>query len=382
MLVTTDYTEKKTVLIATVIKKQNQVLEEISELNSLAKTLGAIVIKEFIQKIKSKNPKTFIGKGKMEEIKTFIIVNNIKLVIFNDNLSPSQFKNIEKTLKSEVVDRTKVILDIFSKRAKTSYAKAQIKLAQYKYALSKLPKLWTHLEKQRGGIGFRGPGESEIETDRRNLRKSINKLKQNIKLIDKQMNTQRKHRNNIIRISLVGYTNVGKSTIMNLLSNAKVATVEKKLFSTVDTTVRKIKIKKQIFLLSDTVGFINNLPTQLIDSFKSTLSEIKESDLLIHVIDINKSTFIKEIKYVENILLEIGIKPNIIIKVFNQIDRCSELNTKQSIINKKYKDIKNILFISALQKTSIKLLKQKIYALTKRIHRIHRKKICIKKNDK
>ncbi|MGX7591834.1 GTPase HflX [Candidatus Karelsulcia muelleri] len=379
MLGTTDYTEKKTVLIATVMKKQKKVLEEISELNSLANTLGAIVIKEFIQKIKYKKPKTFIGKGKMEEIKRFIRGNNINLVIFNDNLSPSQLKNIEKTLISEVVDRTKVILDIFSKRAKTSYAKAQIKLAQYKYALSKLPKLWTHLEKQRGGIGFRGPGESEIETDRRNLRKSINKLNQNIKLIDKQMNTQRKHRNNnIIRISLVGYTNVGKSTIMNILSKAKVATVENKLFTTLDTKVRKIKIKKQIFLLSDTVGFINNLPTQLIDSFKSTLSEIKESDLLIHVIDITKNSFIKDIKYVENILLEIGIKKNLIIKVFNKIDRCSELNIKQSIINKKYKDIKNILFLSALQKTSIKLLKQKIYALTKRIHR----KKCIKKNDK
>ncbi|MGX7593226.1 GTPase HflX [Candidatus Karelsulcia muelleri] len=379
MLGTTDYTEKKTVLIATVMKKQKKVLEEISELNSLAKTLGAIVIKEFIQKIKYKKPKTFIGKGKMEEIKRFIRGNNINLVIFNDNLSPSQLKNIEKTLISEVVDRTKVILDIFSKRAKTSYAKAQIKLAQYKYALSKLPKLWTHLEKQRGGIGFRGPGESEIETDRRNLRKSINKLNQNIKLIDKQMNTQRKHRNNnLIRISLVGYTNVGKSTIMNILSKAKVATVENKLFTTLDTKVRQIKIKKQIFLLSDTVGFINNLPTQLIDSFKSTLSEIKESDLLIHVIDITKNSFIKDIKYVENILLEIGIKKNIIIKVFNKIDRCSELNIKQSIINKKYKDIKNILFLSALQKTSIKLLKQKIYALTKRIHR----KKCIKKNDK
>ncbi|MGX7592803.1 GTPase HflX [Candidatus Karelsulcia muelleri] len=373
MLVTTDYTEKKTVLIATVIKKQNKVLEEIYELKSLAKTLGAIVIKEFIQNIKYKKPKTFIGKGKIEEIKNFIIVNNIKLVIFNDNLSPSQLKNIEKTLTFEVVDRTKVILDIFSKRAKTSYAKAQIKLAQYKYALSKLPKLWTHLEKQRGGIGFRGPGESEIETDRRNIRITINKLNKKIQLIDKQMNTQRKHRKNIIRISLVGYTNVGKSTIMNLLSNAKVSTVEKKLFSTVDTTVRKIKIKKQIFLLSDTVGFINNLPTQLIDSFKSTLSEIKESDLLIHVIDITKNSFIKDIKYVENLLLEIGIKKNRIIKVFNKIDRCSELNTKKSIINKKY--LQNLLFISALQKKTIKLLKQKIYAFTKSINRnIHRNK--------
>ncbi|MGX7592259.1 GTPase HflX [Candidatus Karelsulcia muelleri] len=362
MLVTTDYTQKQTVIIATVIKNNKQYKEEIYELNSLAETLGAIVIKKFIQKIKYKNPKTFIGKGKIEEIKNFIIVNNIKIVIFNDNLSPSQFKNIEKILTSEVVDRTKVILDIFSKRAKTSYAKAQIQLAQYKYALSKLPKLWTHLEKQRGGIGFRGPGESEIETDRRNIRKSINKLKKKIKLIDKQMNTQRKHRKNIIRISLVGYTNVGKSTIMNLLSKAKVY-IENHLFSTVDTTVRKIKINKQIFLLSDTVGFINNLPAQLIDSFKSTLLEIKESDLLIHVIDITKNNFLKDITYVENILLEIGIKKNIIIKVFNKIDICRELNTKNAIINKKY--MKNILFISALQKKYIKFLKEKIYAFTK-----------------
>ncbi|MGX7593402.1 GTPase HflX [Candidatus Karelsulcia muelleri] len=368
MLVTTDYTKKKTVLIATVIKQKinKQYKEEIYELNSLAETLGAIVIKKFIQKIKYKNPKTFIGKGKIEEIKSFIIVNNIKLVIFNDNLSPSQFKNIEKILTSEVVDRTKVILDIFSKRANTSYAKAQIKLAQYKYALSKLPKLWTHLEKQRGGIGFRGPGESEIETDRRNIRKSIKKLNQKIKLIDKQMNTQRKHRKNIIRISLVGYTNVGKSTLMNILSKAKVY-IENKFFSTVDTTVRQITIKKQRFILSDTVGFINNLPAQLIDSFKSTLSEIKESDLLIHVIDLTKHNFIKDITYVENILLEIGIKKNIIIKVFNKIDILSELNPKPSIRNKKY--INNILFISALQKEYIKFLKEKIYAFTKHINK-------------
>ncbi|MGX7591262.1 GTPase HflX [Candidatus Karelsulcia muelleri] len=358
-----DYIKKKAIIIAAILKLKNkeQIKNEMNELNYLAKTLGAKVLKIFVQNIKKKNPRTFIGKGKIEEIKQFIIRKKIKIVIFNENLSPSQFKNIEQLFKSKVVDRTKVILDIFSKRAKTSYAKTQIKLAQYKYSLSKLPKLWTHLEKQRGGIGFRGPGESEIETDRRNIRKSIKKLTKTIKLIDNQMETQRKHRKNIIRISLVGYTNVGKSTLMNVLSNANVY-VENKLFSTVDTTVRKIKILNKRFLLSDTVGFITNLPHQLITSFKSTLYEIKESDLLIHLIDINKKSFIKDITCVENILLEICInKPNI--NVFNKIDICKNLNTKKYFLYKKYGN--NILFVSARKKHNIELLNKTICYINK-----------------
>jgi GTP-binding protein HflX len=366
------YIKKKAIIIAAILKLKNkeQNKTEINELNYLAKTLGAKVLKIFFQNIKNKNPRTFIGKGKIEEIKKFIILKKINLAIFNENLSHSQVKNIEKIFKSKVVDRTKVILDIFSKRAKTSYAKTQIKLAQYKYSLSKLPKLWTHLEKQRGGIGFRGPGESEIETDRRNIRKSINNIKKKIKLIDKQMENQRKHRKNIRRISIVGYTNVGKSTLMNVLSNANVS-VENKFFSTVDTTVRKIKIINKILLLSDTVGFITNLPHQLITSFKSTLYEIKESDFLIHLIDINKKYLIKDITCVETILLDIYTKNNIKvfnkidictknnIKVFNKIDICKNLNTNKYYLYNKY--CYNILFISAITKHNLELLKKQVF---------------------
>ncbi|MGX7590409.1 GTPase HflX [Candidatus Karelsulcia muelleri] len=365
-----DYIKQKAIIIAAILKlkTKEQVKNEIKELNYLAKTLGAKVIKIFVQNITNQNTRTFIGKGKIEEITKFIRLKKIKLAIFNENLSPSQFKNIEQIFKSKVVDRTKVILDIFSKRAKTSYAKTQIKLAQYKYSLSKLPKLWTHLEKQRGGIGGRGPGESEIETDRRNIRTSISQLKKKIQLIDNQMATQRKHRKNIIRISILGYTNVGKSTLLNVLSNANVY-VENQLFATVDTTVRKIKIRNKIFLLSDTVGFITNLPHQLITSFKSTLYEMKESDLLIHLIDINKNSFIGDITCVENILLEIGIKISRkiginkkILKVFNKIDRCKNLNTKKYLLYKKYG--KNILFVSAIKTHNIELLNKKIFYLT------------------
>ncbi|MGX6961052.1 MAG: GTPase HflX [Candidatus Karelsulcia muelleri] len=354
-----DSIKKQAIIIAAIFKLKNkeQIKTEINELNYLAKTLGAKVLKIFVQNIKKKNPRTFLGKGKIEEIKQFILLKQIKIAIFNDNLSPSQFKNIEQIFHSKVVDRTKVILDIFSKRAKTSYAKTQIQLAQYKYSLSKLPKLWTHLEKQRGGIGGRGPGESEIETDRRNIRKSINKLKQTIQLIDKQMETQRKHRKNIRRISIVGYTNVGKSTLMNVLSNANVY-VENQLFSTVDTTVRKIKILNKRFLLSDTVGFLTNLPHQLITSFKSTLYEIKESDLLIHLIDIKTNSFLKDITCVENLLLEICRKQKVL-KVFNKIDICNKLNTNKYFLYKKYGN--KIFFVSARKKHNLELLKKNMF---------------------
>ncbi|MGX7592670.1 GTPase HflX [Candidatus Karelsulcia muelleri] len=354
-----DYLNTKAIIIAAILKVTNkeQIKTEINELNDLAQNLGAQVMKIFVQKINHQHPRTFIGKGKIDEIKQFIILKHITIAIFNDNLSPSQVKNIEQIFKSKVVDRTQVILDLFSQRAKTSYAKTQIKLAQYKYALSKLPKLWPHLEKQRGVIGCRGPGESEIETDRRNIRTSINKLKQQIKLIDQQMETQRKHRQNILRISIVGYTNVGKSTLLNVLSHANVY-VEHQLFSTVDTTVRKINILNQRCLLSDTVGFLTNLPHQLITSFKSTLYEIQESDFLIHLIDINNPYLLNDITCVENIVLERGInKP--VLKVFNQIDICHQLNTNKYLLYQKYGN--NILFVSAIKTHNIELLKTNMF---------------------
>ena len=283
---------ENTVLVGIVTQAQGveKSKDYLDELDFLTITAGGKVVKRFVQKMNMPNPKTFIGSGKISEIKEFILVNDVNTVIFDDELSPTQERNISKIFNCKVLDRTNLILDIFAQRATTSYAKTQVELAQCQYLLPRLKGMWTHLERQKGGIGMRGPGETEIETDRRIVRDKISLLKEKIKSIDKQMHVQRGNRGKLIRVAIVGYTNVGKSTIMNLLSKSKVF-AEDKLFATLDTTVRKIVIRNLPFLLSDTVGFIRKLPTQLIESFKSTLDEVRESDLLLHVVDISHSNF-------------------------------------------------------------------------------------------
>ncbi|MBT5596579.1 MAG: GTPase HflX, partial [Flavobacteriaceae bacterium] len=313
---------ERTVLVGIITLNQpKSVLEEyLNELNFLTFTAGGEVIKRFTQKRDSPDSKTFLGKGKMEELAVFIKSNEINSVIFDDELTPAQQLNIEKFLKCKIVDRTGLILDIFARRAQTSYARNQVELAQYQYILPRLKGLWTHLERQKGGIGMRGPGETEIETDRRIVRNKINLLKNKLIVIDKQMSTQRGNRGSLVRVALVGYTNVGKSTLMNSVSKAKVF-VEDKLFATLDTTVRKVVIENMPFLLTDTVGFIRKLPTQLIDSFKSTLTEITEADLLIHVVDISHPNYEDHINSVDIILNEIGSGEKPIIMVFNKTDK-------------------------------------------------------------
>ena len=298
---------EKTVLVGVVNSSESsqKSKEYLDELKFLTHTAGGLVLKIYIQKIKQTNPKTFIGSGKLNEIKFFVYKNDVTSVIFDDELSPVQLRNIEEKLKCKILDRTGLILDIFAQRAKTSYAKKQVELAQYEYLLPRLKGLWTHLERQKGGIGMRGPGETEIETDRRIVRDKISLLKKKIEVIDKQMSIQRGNRGYLIRLAIVGYTNVGKSTLMNVLSKSQVF-AENKLFATLDTTVRKVVIKNLPFLLSDTVGFIRKLPTQLIESFKSTLDEVEEADLLIHVVDISHSNFEEHIESVNSILLEIN----------------------------------------------------------------------------
>ena len=281
---------EKTVIVGLIHRNQNQkkLSEYLDELEFLSFTAGGVVEKRFTQRIENPNPATLIGKGKMNEILTYIKVNKIKTIIFDDELSPAQEKNISKILNIKVLDRTNLILDIFANRAKTSYARTQVELAQCQYLLPRLKGMWTHLERQKGGIGMRGPGETEIETDRRIVRDKISLLKSKIKTIDKQMSVQRGNRGKLIRVALVGYTNVGKSTLMNTISKSEVF-AEDKLFATLDTTTRKVVIGNLPFLLGDTVGFIRKLPTQLIESFKSTLDEVREADLLLHVVDISLS---------------------------------------------------------------------------------------------
>ena len=313
---------EKTVLIGIITLNQSKkVLEEyLDELSFLTFTAGGKVIKRFTQKMDSPDPKLFLGKGKMEELASYIKKKDVSSVIFDDELTPAQQLNIEKFLKCKIIDRTGLILDIFAQRAKTSYARNQVELAQYQYILPRLKGLWTHLERQKGGIGMRGPGETEIETDRRIVRNKINLLKKKLLTIDKQMSTQRGNRGSLVRVSLVGYTNVGKSTLMNSLSKADVF-AEDKLFATLDTTVRKVVIKNMPFLLTDTVGFIRKLPTQLIDSFKSTLTEITEADMLIHVIDISHPNYEDHINSVNFILGEIDAHEKPILMVFNKTDK-------------------------------------------------------------
>ncbi len=363
---------EKTILIGIIHQNQSkeQVDEYLKELAFLADTAGATVVKSFIQKLDKPHPKTFLGTGKLEEIRQFIEENDIQVAIFDDELSPAQQKNLEKILGIKILDRTRLILDIFAQRAQTSYARTQVELAQYQYLLPRLTGMWTHLERQRGGIGMRGPGETEIETDRRIVRDKIALLKKKLKNIDKQMSTQRGNRGKMVRAALVGYTNVGKSTLMNVLSKSDVF-AENKLFATLDTTVRKIVVHNIPFLLTDTVGFIRKLPTQLIESFKSTLNEVTESDLLIHVVDISHPNFEEQMQTVQQILNEIGggDKPTVI--VFNKIDLL-ENNPEYNLENLKStwlaKTDAPTVFISAENKINIDELRDTLYKEVRKIH--------------
>ena len=316
-------TTERTVLVGLITPRQdeNKVREYLDELAFLADTAGAVTVRRFTQKVDYPNPRTFVGKGKLEEIKDFVITNDIGMVIFDDDLTTKQVSNIERELQVKILDRTSLILDIFAKRAQTANARTQVELAQYQYLLPRLTRLWTHLERQRGGIGMRGPGETQIETDRRIILDRISRLKEELKSIDRQKSIQRKNRGKLTRVALVGYTNVGKSTLMNLLSKSDVF-AENKLFATLDTTVRKVIIDNLPFLLTDTVGFIRKLPTHLVESFKSTLDEVREADILVHVVDISHHGFEEQIEVVEKTLRDIcGEKvEKPVIMVFNKID--------------------------------------------------------------
>ena len=374
---------ERTVLVGIITLNQpKQVLEEyLNELNFLTYTAGGTVIKRFTQKMNSPDPKTFLGKGKMEELSSYIKIHDINSVIFDDELSPAQQANVEKFLKCKIVDRTGLILDIFAQRAQTSYARNQVELAQYQYILPRLKGLWTHLERQKGGIGMRGPGETEIETDRRIVRNKINLLKKKLVTIDKQMSTQRGNRGSLVRVALVGYTNVGKSTLMNSISKAKVF-AEDKLFATLDTTVRKVVIENMPFLLTDTVGFIRKLPTQLVDSFKSTLTEITEADLLVHVVDISHSNFNDHIESVNLILNEINSCDKPFIMVFNKTDKfmddkqliedVNDMDYEKNSIDRLKKSLRKkydkIFFMSALNKEDVNNFRRDVYKEIRKIH--------------
>lgn len=376
---------EKAVLIGIVTREQNEEkLEEyLDELEFLTYTAGGEVVKRFSQKMDMPNPKTFIGTGKMEEVRYFIEENEVGTAIFDDELSPAQQKNIERILNCKVLDRTNLILDIFAQRAQTSYARTQVELAQYQYLLPRLAGMWTHLERQRGGIGMRGPGETEIETDRRIVRDKISLLKKKLETIDKQMEVQRGNRGQLVRVALVGYTNVGKSTLMNLISKSKVF-AENKLFATLDTTVRKVVIRNLPFLLSDTVGFIRKLPTQLVESFKSTLDEVREADLLLHVVDISHPNFEEHIASVNQVLAEIKSADKPILMVFNKIDNYvaeeieeDDLMTERTESHYSLQEWKNtwmnrmgddVLFISALNKENMDEFRKKVYERVREIH--------------
>lgn len=378
------------VLIGLITGQQNEEKskEYLDELEFLTFTAGGKAVKRFVQKLDFPNPKTFLGKGKLEEVKDFINNSKVETVIFDDELNPSQLRNIEKTLNCKILDRTNLILDIFAQRAQTSYARTQVELAQCQYLLPRLTRLWTHLERQKGGIGLRGPGETEIETDRRIIRDKISLLRKKLKNIDKQMAVQRKNRGKMVRVALVGYTNVGKSTLMNVASKSDVF-AENKLFATLDTTVRKVVIKNIPFLLTDTVGFIRKLPTQLIESFKSTLDEVREADLLLHVVDISHSNFEDHIDSVNKILDEItpennkvNVKPTLM--VFNKIDNYThEIIQEDDLITEKTKAHYSLqdwertwisklnndcIFISALNKENLDEFKSRVFEKVKKIH--------------
>lgn len=356
---------ENTVIIGVINKNQSEsiVKDYLDELTFLSETAGGVVKKRFVQKLESPNPKTFIGTGKITEVQAYNKKNDISSVIFDDELSPTQQGNLERILRCKIIDRTGLILDIFAQRAQTSYAKNQVELAQYQYLMPRLKGLWTHLERQKGGIGMRGPGETEIETDRRIVRDKISLLKNKLKNIDKQMSVQRGNRGSLVRVSLVGYTNVGKSTLMNLISKSDVF-AEDKLFATLDTTVRKIVVENLPFLMTDTVGFIRKLPTQLIESFKSTLNEITESDLVLHVVDISHPNYEDHIESVNIILDQIKCSEKPSLMVFNKIDKISneELESLKFSLNGKRE------YISAFKKINIDSLKKKIYSEVRKIH--------------
>ncbi len=376
---------EEAVLIGVITQHQDEAkaTEYLDELEFLTLTAGGKAVKRFVQKLAIPNPKTFIGTGKLEEVKSYIDTHGIETAIFDDELSASQLRNIEKVLDCKVLDRTNLILDIFASRAQTSYARTQVELAQCQYLLPRLTRLWTHLERQKGGIGLRGPGETEIETDRRIIRDKITLLKKKLTTIDKQMAVQRKNRGKMVRVALVGYTNVGKSTLMNAVSKSTVF-AENKLFATLDTTVRKVVIKNIPFLLTDTVGFIRKLPTQLVESFKSTLDEVREADLLLHIVDISHSNFEDHITSVNNILTEIKSADKPTIMVFNKIDAYvhdtideDDLITEKSKAHYTLEDWKktwmnslenNCLFISALNKENFDEFRKKVFDEVKKIH--------------
>ncbi|MBQ8033819.1 MAG: GTPase HflX [Bacteroidales bacterium] len=368
--------------VITANSTEEQVIEYLDELQFLAETAGVVGEKRFVQKLDRPNSKTYIGTGKLEEVKAYIVENEIDLVIFDDELTPSQLRNLERELNCRILDRTNLILDIFAQRAKTAYAKTQVELAQYQYLLPRLTRMWTHLERQRGGIGMRGPGESQIETDRRIILDKISRLKDHLKKIDKQMASQRGNRGNMVRISLVGYTNVGKSTLMNLLAKSDVF-AENKLFATLDTTVRKVVIENVPFLLSDTVGFIRKLPHQLVESFKSTLDEVREADILMHVVDISHPNFEEQIRVVKQTLQEIGAGEKPTFMVFNKIDAYKYVEQDEFSIEEKkpenysleelkhswmYKENTPAIFISAKEKLHIDKLRNDLYKMVAEIH--------------
>lgn len=376
---------EKVVLIGIVTRDQDEekLKEYLDELEFLTYTAGGEVVRRFSQKMDVPNPKTFIGTGKIEEVRSYVQENEVGTVIFDDELSPAQQKNIEKILKCKILDRTNLILDIFAQRAQTSYARTQVELAQYQYLLPRLAGMWTHLERQRGGIGMRGPGETEIETDRRIVRDKISLLKKKIETIDKQMEVQRGNRGQLVRVALVGYTNVGKSTLMNVISKSKVF-AENKLFATLDTTVRKVVIRNLPFLLTDTVGFIRKLPTQLVEAFKSTLDEVREADLLLHIVDISHPNFEDHIASVNQILSEIKSAEKPTLMIFNKIDAYEaekidedDLMTERSSSHYSLEEWENtwmnrmegdVLFISALNRENLEEFRKKVYEAVRKIH--------------
>ena len=376
---------EKAVLIGVITQLQDEIQSEeyLDELEFLTETAGGVAVKRFTQKLEKAHPKTFIGAGKLEDVAAYIVSHKIGTAIFDDELSPAQIRNIEKVLDCKILDRTNLILDIFAQRAQTSSAKTQVELAQCQYLLPRLTRLWTHLDKQKGGIGMRGPGETEIETDRRIIRDKITILKKKLATIDKQMAVQRKNRGKMVRVALVGYTNVGKSTLMNLISKSDVF-AENKLFATLDTTVRKVVVKNIPFLMTDTVGFIRKLPTQLVESFKSTLDEVREADLLIHVVDISHPNFEDHIASVNTILQEIESANKPCIMVFNKIDAYQHQTIDEDdLVTEKTKahytlddwqktwmsDLETTsVFMSAVKKENIEGFKKEAYDAVKKIH--------------